>query len=371
VPPCQSSTVVRRGSRRSWLDPDAWSRRLERLRAADMQGVPEGLESLPKGGRHGKRRVGLKIGVVGNPGERGWRSLGSLGEIAHCVDILKTDSTELAEAEALLVWDFRWKSLDALLPEVPLVRWIHTASAGVEHVLVEAVKQGRIVLTNSAGVFDQPIAEYVLGLVLAHSKGLIETALAQRDHRWAYRQTLNIHGRVLLIVGLGRIGRTVGQLAAAAGMRVIGVTSRGARVEGVETVDRDALAGALGEADYVVITAALTPETLRMIDTRTLALMKRSAYLINVARGQILDTDALVEALSRGAISGAALDVFDQEPLPSDSPLWSVPNLLVSPHMSGDSEDFDLKAIELFIANVHRFVQGEPLLNVVDPGRGY
>jgi phosphoglycerate dehydrogenase-like enzyme len=278
----------------------------------------------------------------------------------------------LAAAELAFAWDFR-RSLDDVLTHAHRVRWIHAASAGVEHLLTPTVVARDIAISNSTGVFERPIAEYVLALVLAHAKGLLETHRAQRARQWAYRETSALTGATLVVVGAGRIGRAVGELADAAGMRVIGVR----RHEGPaqppfsELVGRGRLHEVLPDADYVVICAAATEDNRHLVDREALALLSPVAYLINVARGSLLDQDALAEALRGGRLAGAALDVFDQEPLSPDSPLWSVPNLLISPHMSADTTGWDRRVVEVFRANLGCFRRGEPLPSQVNSSRGY
>jgi phosphoglycerate dehydrogenase-like enzyme len=308
--------------------------------------------------------------VVGEGGPDGRRALESIGRVT-LVDARRADLTVLEAVEAAFVWDFRSRSLESLLPELPNLRWIHTASAGVDHIVGPGVRDAGIAVSNSAGIFDRPIAEYVLGLVFIHAKSFARTIEAQRERRWAYRATTDVSGRTMAVVGLGRIGRVVAELAQAVGINVIGVRSSGAGVSNVEVVPADRLGEALGAADYVVVTAALTPATRGLIGRSAIEAMKPSAYLINVARGAIVDTDALVEALSRGRIAGAALDVFVDEPLPASSPLWTTPGLLISPHMAGDTHGWDVRVAELFAANVDRYLAGEPLINEVDQARGY
>jgi phosphoglycerate dehydrogenase-like enzyme len=252
------------------------------------------------------------------------------------------------------------------------VSWVHTASAGVDHVLFpELVSRGTIV-TNSAGIFERSIAEYVLGLILLHAKGFRVTLAAQEEHRWAYRESADIVDKHLLVVGLGRVGRAVASLAVAVGMHVEGVRrSPGPDplVAAVHPVSR--LADAVRDADYVAVTVARTPQTRHLLDAAILSSIKPGAYLINVSRGDILDTDALGLALRSGQLAGAALDVFESEPLLPSDPLWDTPNLLVSPHMAGDSAGWAERVVDTFAENGRRFRAGLPLLNSVDPGRGY
>lgn len=326
-------------------------------------------EALPAQPRPDRRR--LNVALVGEPTRSARKALARLPPAVSILDTRTVAPDDLAAAEAVLIWDFRWRSVGSLLQEMPGLRWIHTASAGVDHILSPVIRDAGIVVSNSAGIFDRPIGEYVLALVLAHAKGLVKTIDAQRERRWVYRETRGIDGSVMAVVGLGRVGRAVAELASAAGMVVIGVSNTASRVAGIDVVPHHQMTDALKQADYVVVTTALTPDTLGLIGRAEIAAMKPSAYLINVARGPIVDTDALVDALNRETIAGAALDVFDEEPLPADSPLWGVPSLLVSPHMAGDADGWDVQIVALFAENVRRFLAEQPLLNVVDHARGY
>lgn len=291
----------------------------------------------------------------------------------RCLPVASATPAEIGAAGMLFVWDFHWRSLDELLPMLPSLRWIHTASAGVDHVLVPGVIERGILVSNSAGVFEQPMAEYVLGLVLAHAKGFVATSQAQRERRWSYRETLPVAGATMVVVGVGRIGRAVGALARDAGLRVVGVRRQAGSdrlglddVVGVEDLRRAATG-----ADYLVLTVALTPATHGLIDRATIGVLPPTAYVINVARAAVLDVDALVDALNAGRLAGATLDVFDDEPLPQDSPLWSTPGLLISPHMSADTVGWHERVVDVFVENARRFRVGAPLATAIDPGRGY
>jgi phosphoglycerate dehydrogenase-like enzyme len=314
----------------------------------------------------------LVVLVLGDPGELAWRSLRRLAPHILCVSCDEAGSAVMERADAVFVWDFRSRSLTDLWPAIPQVMWVHAASAGVDHLLFPELIQRGALVTNSSGVFEHPIAEYVLGLVLMHAKGFAATLTAQREHRWAYRETSDIQGQRLLIIGLGRIGREVARLATACGMRVSAVRSRPEKdVDVDEVFAPHQLIDAVREADFVVITVARTPETQHLIDGNVLAAMKRGAYLVNVARGEVLDTVALVAALESGHLAGAALDVFDHEPLQSDDPLWSVPNLVISPHMSADSTGWDERVIATFAENAQRYLAGMALRHQIDTERGY
>jgi phosphoglycerate dehydrogenase-like enzyme len=280
---------------------------------------------------------------------------------------------DLRGADALLVWDFRSTAVEAAWPAAGALRWVHVAGAGVDAVLFPALRDSDVVLTNSRGVFEGPIAEYVLGLVLTFAKDLAGTFAAQRERRWQHRETERIDGAAVVIVGTGPIGRAVARTLRAVGMRVEGIGS--ARRDHdpdfgvVHGFDR--LTRRLPHADFVVAAAPLTERTTGVFNASTLAAMKPSARLINVGRGGLVVTDDLVAALSDGVIAGAALDVFDTEPLPASSPLWSMPTVLVSPHMSGDFVGYLPVLAELFVDNYRRWRSGRPLRNVVDKKLGY
>ncbi|NIR30433.1 MAG: D-2-hydroxyacid dehydrogenase [Gammaproteobacteria bacterium] len=279
----------------------------------------------------------------------------------------------LRGADVLLGWSFRDASLREAWEDAGALRWIHWGGAGVDAVLLPELAESDVVLTNSRGVFDRSMAEYVLGLVLAFAKDLPRTLDAQRRGEWDYRCTERIHGRTVLVFGVGSVGREIARMLRAAGMRVLGVGRR-ARTGDPDFGEVHAASGLdalLGDADYVVAAAPHTSETAGLFDAQRFAAMRPSARFINVGRGTLVDETALVTALETGAIAGGALDVFRTEPLPQDSALWRAPNLIVSPHMSGDYKDHHRALARIFIDNFRRYRRGEPLLNVVDKRAGY
>lgn len=279
----------------------------------------------------------------------------------------------LPGAEVLLVWDFRSSALAKAWPVADTLRWVHAASAGVNHVLSDEVIASDVVVTNSRGVFDEPMAEYVLGMALALAKDLPTTLTRQRERRWHHRETERLGGRHALVAGTGPIGRAIGRKLAAVGMTVTGL-GRVARAEDAdlgEVLPMSALPDVLPDVDYLVLAAPLTEATRGMVDARALAAMKPTARLINVGRGPLVVPDDLIDALAAGRIAGAALDVFVDEPLPRSSPLWDLPNVIVSPHMSGDVVGWRSELVALFSDNLTRYLDGRPLRNVVDKTRGY
>jgi phosphoglycerate dehydrogenase-like enzyme len=253
------------------------------------------------------------------------------------------------------------------------LRWAHIASVGVDRLLFDDLVDSEVVVTNSRGVFDQAIADYVLALVLCFAKQLHVTLRLQAQRRWQHRETESVAGARALVVGTGPIGRAIGRRLAGVGMAVAGVgrTARSADPDLGEIAPLDHLPDAVASADYVVLVAPLTDRSAGMIDASVLARMRSTARLINVGRGGLVVQGDLVDALRTGGIAGAALDVFEEEPLPPDSPLWDLPNVLISPHMSGDLVGWRDELVELFVANLARYRAGEPLRNVVDKRLGY
>jgi phosphoglycerate dehydrogenase-like enzyme len=281
-----------------------------------------------------------------------------------------TDDT-LADAlpgtEVLLVWDFTSDAVRRCWPAVDTLRWVHTASAGVDRLTFPELLDSPVTLTNSRGVFDQPMAEYVLGLVLAMAKDLPTTLAAQQRREWRHRESERVTGTCAIVVGGGPIGRAIARLLAAVGMRVELVGRRAS--SGVH--EAGALPGLLPLADWLVLAAPLTDATRGMLDAAALAALRRSARVINVGRGGLVVEPDLVAALRAGQLAGAALDVFADEPLPPDSPLWDLPGVIVSPHMSGDVLGWREELVEVFAENLARYRAGEPLHNVVDKKLGY
>ncbi len=288
-----------------------------------------------------------------------------------------TDEAGLADAlsgaDALFVYDFLSTAVPGAWHAADGLRWLHIASAGVDPVLFPGLQASDVVLTNSRGVFDGAIAEYVLGVVLAFAKDFVRSWDLQRRKQWKHRESERISGRRVLVVGTGPIGRSIARSLRAAGMSVAGVGRR-PREDDPDFGDvfsSSDLARHLPEADYVVAVAPLTEQTKGMFDAEAFAAMKPGARFVNVGRGELVVTSDLVGALRDGSLGGAALDVFDTEPLPAESPLWSMENVLISPHMSGDFVGWRTTLVEVFADNFRRWRAGEPLRNVVDKQLGY
>lgn len=279
----------------------------------------------------------------------------------------------IGEADVLFVWDFRSTELRDAWHRVEKLRWVHVAGAGVDAVLFPDMVESQVTITNSRGVFDRSIAEYVLGVMLVFAKDLLQTIGLQQQKKWVHRDTEMLAGHKLLVVGAGSIGRTIARLARCAGMEVdaIARTARYSDEDFGRVFPSEDLDEVLPEADYVVVAAPLTAQTRGMFGAAQFERMKPGARFINVGRGPIVDESALTDALRDGRIAGTALDVFSEEPLPEDSPLWEMPQVVVSPHMSGDFVGW-LEALGgLFVENFRRWERGDELLNVVDKERGY
>ncbi len=279
----------------------------------------------------------------------------------------------LPGADVVLAWDFLSDALRPAWDSADSLRWVHTASAGVDRVAFPELLASDVVLTNSRGVFDVPMAEYVLGLVIAFAKDLPGTLRCQDRRHWEHRETERVAGRTAVVVGSGPIGRAIGHALSAAGLRVqlTGRTEQTGDPEFGTVHSAGALHGLLPGADYLVLAAPLTDQTRGLIDADAMAVMKPTARLINVSRGPLVVTNDLVAALRGGRLAGAALDVFETEPLPDSSPLWDLPGVIVSPHMSGDVQGWRDELAALFVDNLDRYRSGRPLRNVVDKARGY
>ncbi|MET7437372.1 D-2-hydroxyacid dehydrogenase [Streptomyces sp. NPDC004082] len=295
-----------------------------------------------------------------------------LGRLTGRVRIEHADESTLAErlpwADVLLVWDFTSHAVRRAWPgEGPRPRWVHTASAGTDHLLCPELVASDTVVTNARGVFEQPVAEYVAALVLAMAKDLPRTWALQREREWRHRESQRVAGTRACVVGSGPIGRAIATTLKALGVTtaLVGRTPR-TGVHGPGDLDR-----LMARADWVVAAAPLTDATRGMFDARRFGVMQPSARFVNVGRGRLVVEEALAEALAKRWIAGAALDVFEHEPLGPESPLWDVPGLIVSPHMSGDTvgwrDELGAQFLELF----DLWESGRPLRNVVDKQLGY
>jgi phosphoglycerate dehydrogenase-like enzyme len=260
------------------------------------------------------------------------------------------------------------------------LKWLHSTAAGVGQLMYPELQKSGIEVTNASGVHRVPMAEHILGTLIALARRFPDCFRYQRQARWAQQELWNapvrpreLRGQILLFIGFGAIGREVAKIIQPLGMRVWAVTRSGRTEEGLaeQVFPASKLDEALPQADFVVLAAPETPETRKMIGAREFALMKPSAYFLNVSRGALVDEPALISALAERRIAGAALDVASQEPLPPENPLWKLDNVFITPHMSAASEHLWERQTDLLMENLERWFAGDELLNRVDLNRGY
>jgi phosphoglycerate dehydrogenase-like enzyme len=282
----------------------------------------------------------------------------------------------LAEAEVILSYYASFEMAAA-----PRLRWAQIANAGVDHLRHEPIWDSEVILTNSH-IYATPIAEYVFASMLSFSRripqllaefGQVRAWPANPWGRYS-QQTLELYGSTLGIVGFGQVGQAIAGRGAAFGMRLLATDAKveaPAERDGVHLLPAEGLRRLLAESDYVVVCVPLTPSTRNLIGAGELSLMKPNAYLVNISRGGVVDEAALIQVLRDGRIAGAGLDVFQNEPLPGDSELFDLPNVILTPHIAGVSPRAGERLADLFAENLRRYVQGEPLLNVVDRRLGF
>ena len=307
----------------------------------------------------------------------GNRPLVGLEELQREAEVRVTDDAGLAEALAgadiLYLWDYFADGVRRAWPAADSLRWIHVPAAGVDKLMFPELVASDVVLTNARGIFDRPMAEHVLAAMFHFAKDFGRASAQQRQRQWRHYATADLAGASALVVGTGSIGRCTARLLAAVGLHVDGMgrTARGGDGDfGTIHAGTD-LTAAAGAYDYVILAAPLTPDTRGMLSREVLAAMKPTAVLINVGRGALADEAALEEALRSGALAGAALDVFETEPLPEHSGLWELENVLITPHLSGDSQNQLPALARQFADNLAAFKAGWPLANVVDKQLGF
>ena len=289
--------------------------------------------------------------------------------------VVKEDAEWLEAAPAAQVI-FSKHFPSAALEAAQKLQWVQAGTAGVERLLRAGLPERNVLLTNASGAHGDPISEVILSQMLAFATGLHIFIRAQSERRQVQNEVMQkkfeLSGQTLCVIGLGDIGGTLARKAEALGLRVTGVRRSGKPAPHVEKVYATSdLNTALGEADHVALCLPLTEETNRFIGMAELRAMRPTAYIYNVGRGASIDPNALIQALQAGWIAGAGLDVTEPEPLPADSPLWGMPNVILSQHTSGMSPHNANRITEIFAANLTRFLAGEPLQQIIDPELGY
>lgn len=300
-----------------------------------------------------------------------------LSSIDSRVDLRWATTPQLGDAvvgaDVLFLWDFFSSAVNDVWDRATSVQWIHVAAAGVDTLLFEELATSDVTVTNARGVFNRPIAEFVLASILAQLKQLHLSREMQGKRHWEHRETETLATQRVLVVGTGAIGRDIGRLLRLVGAEVRGAgrTARPGDEDFAEIVASSELVSHVAWADHIVIAAPLTAATRGLIDTAVFTAMKPGAHLINIGRGPIVNEAALLTAIRSGHLGAASLDVFETEPLPPDSPLWTEPNIVISPHMSGDVVGWRDVLAQQFLDNAERWLAGTPLHNVVDKQLGF
>ena len=296
-------------------------------------------------------------------------------ELAARIEVTVTEDADdyarlVADADVLVGWRFPHRETAVLAPRL---KWIHMTGAGIEHVMPLDWLPAGTILTNNRGVHAPKAEQFAMSALLMLNERIPETITAQRNGVWKRHYATAIQGKTALIIGVGNMGIAAARAARKLGLHVLGIRRGGKGHRSVhEMGGPDRLHAMLRRADFVVVTAPLTPETEHMIDAAALDCLKPEAGLVNMGRARIVDYMALQARLADGRLRGAVLDVFDPAPLPADSPLWSAPNVILTPHVSSDDEDnYGPLTIELVFKNLARWYAGKPLRNVVDAGLRY
>ncbi|MDH4222673.1 MAG: D-2-hydroxyacid dehydrogenase [candidate division Zixibacteria bacterium] len=281
----------------------------------------------------------------------------------------------IGEAEILVTLSIKKE----MFLQAKKLKWIHFGLAGVDRSLFPELLKSRVLITSSKGIHQVTVAEHAIGLILALAKGIGESIKAQMKKEWVQRELIDkrftLKGKVLGVIGLGNIGLELAKQAKAFGMKVVALKNKVKRGEKYKNVDKlfgkEKLKEVLSQSDFVVLLVPLTEETYHMIGEEELGWMRKEAYLINVGRGPVIDEQALIIGLKNKSIKGAGLDVFENEPLDSDNPLYDLENVIITPHIAGSMPDYYRRVGEIFKKNLDRYFSGKKLINLVDKKLGY
>jgi len=276
----------------------------------------------------------------------------------------------IAETDILVAWG--WTDIRPLYLAAPRLKWVHALSAGVEGLICPEIQASDIILTNSKGIHGIPVSEHVFSLMLAFTRGLNLLIRRQLDKKWERVTTDEIHEKTIGIVGLGSIGREIAKKAKGLGMEVVATKQEMTTEIFVDKLYKpEQLHEMLAVCDFVVVALPLTEKTAGLFTLEEFKAMKPTAYFFNIARGAIVREADLAKALQLGIIKGAGLDVFEAEPLPADSPLWSMDNVIITPHLAAISPCYLDRAVKLFVDNLTRYTQNREMFNIVDKKKGY
>lgn len=322
------------------------------------------------------RNIVLLKGVNGHPHLFTERHLGKIkkaaGKKARVMVASDAEEARTHAKDAEIIVGFPMTI--PMLTDAKKLQWLHSFSAGVDRMLSAEIMRTAVRVSNSSGIHATPIAEHIIGFMLMFTRGFKKTFENQKKHVWGKDETLSeLRGKTILIVGLGDIGMEAARLAHCLGVRILAI-SRSKKKKPVfvdELRTATYLDKLLPKADIVVICLPHTNDTHHLFDKKKFACMKSTAIIMNIGRGGIIHEKELIDALKQKQIAGAALDVTEQEPLPADSPLWDMENVIITPHHSGLSEKYMDRAIDLFCENLKLFLKGKPLKTEVDKKRGY
>jgi phosphoglycerate dehydrogenase-like enzyme len=306
--------------------------------------------------------------------------LTALSRLPHGLRVFVTDKADelkrhAPDVEAILYAHTNGNLLLQILPLAGRLRWIHSLWTGVEGIIGPELIQHPAPLTNGRGVFRWPLADWVVAVMLFFAFDLRRVIRQQEQHVWKPFTGTTLNGRTLGVIGYGAIGSAAAERARSFGMKIFALRRRPEQFQAHPLVDRsfppEQIRDLIASSDYILVATPLTSETRGLVGQEEIAAMKSTAVIMNIGRGPVIDEPALVQALESGSIRGAALDVFNTEPLPPDHPFWKMPNVLLSPHTADRVEGFLVPAFDCFFQNLHRFMRGEPLENTVDKLAGY
>lgn len=302
------------------------------------------------------------------------RHLTAIKNVVPLSNVITAEPAEAAnympDCDILVAWG--WMDIRPLLSNAPNLKWIHSLSAGVENLITPELQSVAAILTNSKGIHGIPVSEHVLALMLAFSRGLNFFVRHQIDKQWKRAHVDEIHGKTIGIVGLGSIGREIAKKAKGLGMDVVAVKRQPTTELFVDKLYApEALDEMLSVSDFVVAALPLLPDTNEYFKLEQFSAMKKSAYFINISRGRIVRESDLITALNEGLIRGAGLDVFEHEPLSEQSPLWDMPNVILTPHLAALSPYYLDRAVKLFADNLGRFAKNGEMYNLIDKAKGY